>query len=100
MARYEVHGSYERWSMVFVYDPRTGDIVHAHHVVSAPGGAHPDRDTLEQEAAEQALRASNTPLETMAFLHVDPREIDSDSHYAVDVNSRSLVKTALSKSVV
>lgn len=100
MARYEVHGSYERWSMVLVYDPLTGDIVHAHHVVSAPGGAHPDRDALEQEAAEQTLRARNTPMEAMAFLHVDPREIDSDSHYAVDVKSWSLVKTALPKPAV
>jgi hypothetical protein len=93
MAKFQVHGDYEHWSMVFLYDPQTGDIVHTHQVVSTAGGAHPDRDELEAEAAEQASRARNSSVETLAFLHVDPHKIDLDAYYTVDVKSRSLVKT-------
>jgi len=92
MAKHEMLGSYDDWSMVIIYDPKTGNIVHTHQVVSTRGGAHPDRDTLETTAAEHATRARNAPIATMAFLHVDPREIDRDAYYMVDVTSRALLK--------
>jgi hypothetical protein len=94
MAKNEVYGDYEHWSMVAVYDPKTGDIVHTHQVVTMRGGAHPDQATLEKLAADHASRARNISVEGMAFLHVDPRDIDSDGRYSVDVKSRSLVKAA------
>jgi hypothetical protein len=92
MAKHEMLGAYDDWSMVIIYDPKTGGIVHTHQVVSIRGGAHPDRDTLERTAAEHAARARNAPIATMAFLHVDPREIDRDAYYTVDVASRTLLK--------
>jgi hypothetical protein len=92
MAKHEVPGSYDDWSMVIIYDPRTGVIVHTHQVVSTRGGVHPDRDTLEKTAAEHAARARNASVATMAFLHVDPREFDRGAYYTVDVASRTLLK--------
>jgi hypothetical protein len=94
MAKNEVHGAYEHWSMVIIYDPKTGDIVHTHQAVTTRGGAHPDQTTLEKLAADHASRAKNTSMDGMAFLHVDPQEFDFGARYSIDVRSRSLVKAA------
>lgn len=92
MASNQVFGPYDQWSMVVLYDPKTGDIVHSHQAVTTRGGMHPDPATLEKLAADQASRARNSSVAWMAFLHVDPREIDSAAYYIVDVKNRSLLK--------
>jgi|SRR5580658_1265509 hypothetical protein len=94
MAKNEVFGEYDQWSMVVVYEPKTGDIVHTHQAVTTRGGAHPDQAALETLAADHASRARNISVQGMAFLHVDPRGFDFDGRYSVDVKSRSLVKAA------
>jgi hypothetical protein len=92
MANNQVLGPYDQWSMVVLYDPKTGNIVHTHQAVTTRGGTHPDPDTLEKLAADHASRAGVASVAGMAFLHVDPSEIDSAAHYTVDVKNRSLVK--------
>jgi hypothetical protein len=91
MAINQVFGPYDQWSMVVLYDSKTGDILHTHQAVTTRGGTHPDPATLERLAADHASRARNTSVAGMAFLHVDPSKIDSEAHYTVDVKSRSLV---------
>src|SRR5271165_4822244 len=92
MAINQVFGPYDQWSMVVLYDPKTGDIVHTHQAVTTRGGSHPDPETLEKLAADHASRTKNSSVAGMAFLHVDPSAIDSAAHYTVDVKSRSLLK--------
>jgi hypothetical protein len=92
MAKNQVFGPYDQWSMVVLYDPKTGAIVHTHQAVTTRGGTHPDSDTLEKLAADHASRARNISVAGMAFLHVDPSEIDSAAHYTVDVKTKSLAK--------
>jgi hypothetical protein len=92
MANNQVLGPYDQWSMVVLYDPKTGNIVHKHQAVTTRGGTHPDPDTLEKLAADHASRAMNTSVAGMGFLHVDPSEVDSAAHYTVDIKSRSLLK--------
>lgn len=94
MAINQVFGQYDHWSMVVLYDPKTGDIVHTHQAVTTRGGTHPDQATLEKLAAEHASRVRNTPVEGMAVLTVDPREIDLTARYTVDVKNRTLLKAA------
>jgi len=94
MANNQVFGPYDQWSMVVLYDPKTGAIVHTHQAVTTRGGTHPDPATLEKLAADHASRARNSPVDGMAFLEVDPREFNPDARYTVDVKSRSLVKAA------
>jgi hypothetical protein len=48
---------------------------------------------LEKLAADHASRARNASVAGVAFLHVDPGDIDSASHYTVDIKSRTLLKT-------
>ena len=90
MAKNEIHGDYEHWSMVVLYDPETGHIAHTHQVVTSRGGRHPDRKALEAEAAEHASRARKASLGKLAFLHVDPREVDFDVPHVVDVKTGTL----------
>ena len=96
MAKNQVCGPYDQWSMVVLYDPKTGAIAHIHQAVTTRGGTHPDQATLEKLAADHASRARSTSVTGMAFLHVDPGEIDSAAHYIVDVKDRSLLKVARS----
>ena len=92
MVKNEVFGPHQQWSMVMVYDPKTGQIVHMHQAVTTQGGTHPDQSTLEKLAAGHAARARNMPVDGMAFLHVNPSEVELDGRYTVDVKSRSLRK--------
>lgn len=50
MANNEVCGPYDQWSMVVIYDPKTGDMVHTHRAATTRGGTHPDPATLEKLA--------------------------------------------------
>jgi len=86
----EVFGQYDHWSMVVLYDPKTGDILHTHQAVTTRGGTHPDQAALQKEAAEHASRLRKIPADGMAFLAVDPREIDLNARYVVDVKNRSM----------
>ena len=92
MAINQVFGPYDQWSMVVLYDPKTGDIVHTRQAVTTRGGTHPDPETLEKTAADHASRAKNTSVAGIAFLHVDPSKLNSTAHYTVDVKRRSLLK--------
>jgi hypothetical protein len=92
MTKNQVFGPYDHWSMVVLYDPKTGDVLHTHQAVTTRGGSHPDQATLEKEAADHALRVSNISVDGMAFLAVDPRELDQNARYTVDIKSRSLLK--------
>ena len=92
MTTAEIHGTYEHWSMVVVYDAQSGQIAHTHQVVTTRGGAHPDAKTMELLAAEHGARARNKPLAAHAFLHVDPKGFDFDASYTVDSKSQSLRK--------
>ena len=83
----------ERWSMVVVYDPATGVIVHSHQELTAPGGQHADDATIEKEALSHAAgRAGGAKL---AALHVDPRGLKPDTHYRVDTTRHALVESAI-----
>jgi hypothetical protein len=85
-----VYGSYDHWSMVVVYDPKTGQIVHRHEVITSRGGTHPDKPGIEKLVADQLLSARNISVNGLAFLHVDPEAVELGTRYTVDVASRTL----------
>src|SRR4051794_41753364 len=84
MATEDIHDDGNQWSMVVLYDPKSGAIVHSHQVVTHPGGVHPDAQALEKQALEHAGHAHKAPLQGMAVLHGYPPEPDLDASYAVD----------------
>jgi hypothetical protein len=94
MATEDIHDDGNQWSMVVLYDPKSGAIVHSHQVVTHPGGVHPDAQALEKQALEHAGHAHKAPLQGMAVLHVNPRELDLEASYAVDVKAKRLKSIA------
>ena len=90
MAKNAVFGAYDQWSMVVIYDPKTGHIIHSHEVVTARGGTHPDQATMQKQAAEYLSRGRNLSANGMAFLHVDPRDLELEDFYVVDLQTKSL----------
>ena len=97
MASNQVFGPYDQWSMVVLYDPKTGTIAHTHQAVTTRGGTHPDPPTLHKLAADHAARARNISVDGLAFLDVDPRTVEFGARYTVDVTNRSLVKAAAAR---
>jgi hypothetical protein len=90
MATGDVQGDVEHWSMVVLYDSKNGGIVHSHQVVTARGAVHPDAQALERQALEHASHARKASVSGTAFLHVNPREIDLEAAYVVDVQAKRL----------
>jgi hypothetical protein len=90
MATENIPGNVDQWSMVVLYNPKNGAIVHTHQVVSTQGGVHPDARALENLALEHASHARKAPVQGVAFLHVNPRDIDFEQSYAVDVKAMRL----------
>jgi hypothetical protein len=82
----------ERESVVFIFDARTGRIVHSHHVVTMKGGVHPDQKTIERDAQEQLTYAQPALRLETAILHVDPATIKPRTLYNVDVSKLVLVE--------
>jgi hypothetical protein len=91
MALVEHAGEVEQWSIVVVYDAKSGDIVHKHECVSLRGGTHPSKQMLEKDALEQASRAGRDTTK-VSLLHVDPKDLNIDAHYKVDTKTRTLVE--------
>lgn len=92
MANQETIGDVERWSLVVIYDESTGAVVHTHQVVTSRGGAHPDDTAIEREALELAGSGTSATGRRLSPLRVDPRSINTDSHYRVDPEKRELVE--------
>lgn len=83
----------EQWSMVVVYDPTSGAIVHTHQELTASGGQHSDDATMEKEALGHA--AGRLGGVKLATLHVDPHSLKTDTHYRVDTARHALVEQAI-----
>jgi hypothetical protein len=84
---------YEQESVVLIYDPDSGRILHEHHFVTSDGGEHPDERAREELALAEAARAGHD-VAKLAALHPDRRDLREGVRYAVDGGSRSLVEVA------
>jgi len=82
----------EHESVVFVYDPQTGQVVHRHQVMTMKDGQHPDEKTMESDAMQQLTQAQPTASRKLAFLHVDPRTLKPGVLHKVDVARKALVE--------
>lgn len=85
----------EHESMVVLYEPRTGRIVHRHEVVSTKGAEHPDERTREADAREQLRLAQPDAADAVAkveALHVEPARWEADRVYRVDPKNRVLTE--------
>jgi hypothetical protein len=92
MEHVENPGEVEQWSVVVIYDSKTGAIVHKHECVTLRGGLHPSKEVLEKDALGQASQAGRA-TKGVSVLHVDPHSLKADTHYKVDTKKRVLVET-------
>jgi hypothetical protein len=87
----------ERESLVVLYDPGTGRIVHMHNAVTVNGGRHPDQKTMEKDALEQLSLAQPDFKERVELLEVDASTLKEGTLYRVDTKKRVLVETVVKK---
>ena len=85
----------ESWDLVVVYDPEDGRVVHSHHTVTWRGGEHPAKEEQERAATEHAEAEAGIDPERIAFLHLDPREVDPEALLRVDPKTRTLIAERL-----
>jgi hypothetical protein len=74
-----------------VYDPKTGVIVHRHHVVTYPGAPRSTKEQLEARAIELARARAGTK-KSLAVLHADWQAFTEPIAYRVDPKKRQLVR--------
>ena len=86
-------------SMVVIYDPESGQVLHRHEVVSTEGAKHPDEKTIESDAWDELERSRPDLRERagelrgrLAILHADPKTIKPGRIYRVDTRARTLVE--------
>jgi hypothetical protein len=80
----------EAESTVVLYEPRSGRIVHVHHVVTIRGATHPDATEIERSALAQ-LSPALSPGKLLA-LHVSPEEFTARRLLRVDPQTMTLLK--------
>jgi len=85
----------EHESLVVLYDPQTGRVVHQHQVVTMKGGQHPDEKTMEKEAMEQLSHMQPGVTAKLSVLHVDPRALKPGALHKVDTAKHVLVEMPL-----
>lgn len=85
----------EHESMVVLYDPNTGRVVHQHQVVTMKGGRHPDEKTMEKDAMEQLAHIQPGVAAKLSVLHVDPRTLKPGVLHKVDTAKHALVAVPL-----
>lgn len=89
---YTGHVEVEQESVVVIYDPKTGHVVHRHHAFTAKGGTHPDKAALERDAMEQLSRAQpHLDIKHFAVLHVEPAVLKAAGVHKVDVAKKAVV---------
>jgi hypothetical protein len=82
----------EHESLVVLYDPQTGRVVHQHQVVTMKGGQHPDEKTMEKDAMEQLAHIQPGVTQKLSVLHVDPRTLKPEALHKVDTAKHVLVE--------
>jgi len=85
-------GAPEHESLIIVYDPADGHIVHSHsHYDLTPGGQRADEKALEKEVLE-IVSQHGIATSSVALLHVDPQSVNDSAFYKVDTRKRQLVE--------
>src|SRR5271165_1621617 len=76
----------------FVYDTRTGQIVHAHHMAAPAGTALPAAHKIDRCAIEEAARLTNRVPDTLGTLIFDRTSIKPGVSYSVHPVEKRLIE--------
>jgi hypothetical protein len=79
-------------SSLILFDPRSGDIVHVHHVVTLEGGKHPDDTAIERDAREMLAAIQPQFAKDVLSMHVPPDTFTPGRCFKVDPENRNLVE--------
>jgi hypothetical protein len=74
---------------VALYEPKNGTIRHMHHIILTANSLRPDTKLIEKEAVSTA-KIFGHPVDNLEVIHID--ELDLNSKYRVDIESKKLIK--------
>ena len=75
-----------------VYDKTNGDLIHLHQTLWREGREAPAASHVDAEARRLAVKIGGRPEHTLAVLAADFDELDHEAAYAVDLQTKKLVK--------
>jgi hypothetical protein len=75
-----------------VYDITNGDIIHMHQTLWRANGQTPAPSHVDGEARRLAVKIGGRPEHTLAVLAADFDKLDHGTAYAVDLQTKKLVK--------
>lgn len=75
-----------------VYDKTNGEIIHMHQILWRARGGAPAASHIDAEARRHAARIGGRPEHTLAVMAADFEKLDHDTAYAVDVETKELIK--------
>lgn len=84
-------------SIVALFDPNTGDIVHLHQVTKFSGDKSITPDYVEQRARDLYASTGKDGSKLKA-ISIDPEKFKKRSRYKVDPNTSELVEVPRSRS--
>ncbi|HDR7542053.1 hypothetical protein [Bacillus sp. CH_442] len=74
-----------------LFDPMNGAIHHLHRVINMEGADEPSEHIIEQRTLQLAKQLK-VDIERLQILHVDPRSIEPNKQYSVDLSNRRLME--------
>ena len=75
-----------------VYDKTNGDVIHMHQALWRAGREAPASSQVDAEARRLAVKIGGRQEHTLAVLAADFDKLDHEAAYAVDVQTKNLVK--------
>jgi hypothetical protein len=79
-------------SSLILFDPKSGYIVHVHHVVTLEGGKHPDDTAIARDAREILATIQPQFAKDVLSLQVPPDTFAPGRFFKVDPEKRNLVE--------
>lgn len=74
-----------------VFDPQTGEVLHVHHLVAAPGARLPDESGLAADVMKLAEQISGRSARELDRLVVDKQDLAPGRRFKVDRAARRLM---------
>lgn len=75
-----------------IYDSKTGEVVHTHHVVVLPDAQVPSDEHLDAHAIALASKFSKRSEQTLKVLQVKSEDFDDNATYRVHPETQQLKK--------
>jgi len=81
-----------------VYDRKSGDVLHVHHIAILPGMTMPPESELEQFLAQHGAQKTSRSASQIGAVRCKKKDLSNPSRYRVDPKTRRITAMKVPKS--